>query len=260
LVIIARTPNALDEMFLTLEKEARDAGLIVNQTKTKYMKTAREKEKITQQYIIGQNQFASINEFTYLGAQINTQNKISEEIRKRIQAGNRYDLPTQSCVNTEVKLYNKRLQNIVSASNHARVHSMSTERRHHTQHGLHFNKKGREWIVNNIIKEIRNWKSSYRVSSPIELPWKNEMKDLGNQVSPVIVSVEKEGPNPNCKNDHFESEDSAAKVVSLFLSRTGVECMVQTTKLDDGQQEEITLRKSTRLKQLPSNKYQDFLY
>jgi len=36
--------------------------------------------------------------------------------------------------------------------------------------------------------------------------------------------------------------------------------MVQTTKLDDGQQEEITLRKSTRLKQLPSNKYQDFLY
>jgi len=30
LVIIARTPNALDEMFLTLEKEARGAGLIVN--------------------------------------------------------------------------------------------------------------------------------------------------------------------------------------------------------------------------------------
>jgi hypothetical protein len=29
LVII--TPNALKEMFLTLEKEARDAGLIVNQ-------------------------------------------------------------------------------------------------------------------------------------------------------------------------------------------------------------------------------------
>jgi hypothetical protein len=39
LVIITRTPNALKEMFLTLEKEARDAGLIVNQSKTKYMKT-----------------------------------------------------------------------------------------------------------------------------------------------------------------------------------------------------------------------------
>jgi len=54
-------------------------------------------------------------------------------------APHRYDLPPQTCVNTEVKLYNKRLQSTVSVSNHARVHSMSTERRHHTRHGLHFN-------------------------------------------------------------------------------------------------------------------------
>jgi hypothetical protein len=42
-------------MFLTLEKEARYAGLIVNQSKTKHMKTSRGKDKITQQYIIEQN-------------------------------------------------------------------------------------------------------------------------------------------------------------------------------------------------------------
>ena len=175
-------------------------------------------------------------------------------------APHRYDLPPQSCVNTEVKLYNKRLQSIVSAYNHARVHSMSTDRRHHTRHGLHLNKKGRDWIENNIIKEIRNWKTSCRVSSPTELPWKTEMKDLGNQVSQVTVSVEKEDLNPSCKNDdHPESENSAAKMGSLSLSQTDVKCLGQTSKLDDGQKEEITLRKSTRLKQHPSNKYQDFL-
>ena len=169
-------------------------------------------------------------------------------------APHRYDLPPQSCVNTEVKLYNIRLQSAVSDSNHARAHSMSTDRRHHTGHGLHLNKKGRDWIVNNIIKEIRNRKSSCRVSSPIELPRKNETKDL------VIVRVEKKGLNPKCKNDvHPESGDSAAKVGSLSLSRTIVECLGQTSKIDDGQQEEITIHKSTRLKQLPSNKYQDFL-
>ena len=157
-----------------------------------------------------------------------------------------------------MKLYNERLQSLVSASNHARVLSTPTERRHHTRHGLRLNKKGRDWVVNNIIKEIRNWKSSSRVSSPIELPWKNVMKDLGNQVSPVIVSVEKEDPSPNCKNDdHPESGDSAAKVGSL--SQTDVECLGQTSKINDGQQEEMTLRKSTILKQLPSTKYQDFL-
>jgi len=59
-------------------------------------------------------------------------------------APHRYDLPPQSCVNTEVKLYNKRLQSLVSASNHVRVLSTPTERRHHTRHGLHLNKKGRD--------------------------------------------------------------------------------------------------------------------
>ena len=101
--------------------------------------------------------------------------------------------------------------------------------------------------MNNIIKEIRNWKLSCRVSSPIELPWKNEINDLGNQVSPVIVSVGKEGPSPNYKNDdHPETGDSAAKMDSL--SQMDVECQGQTSNINDGQQEEVTLCKSSRLK------------
>jgi hypothetical protein len=104
LVIKARTPNALNEMFLALEKEAQYAGLIVNQSKTKYMKTARGKDKITQQCIIEQNQFERVNEFTYLGNQINAQNKRSEEIRKRIQAGNR-------CYYANKKLLSKKILN-----------------------------------------------------------------------------------------------------------------------------------------------------
>jgi hypothetical protein len=39
--------------------------------------------------IVFENQFERFNEFAYLGTQINAQNKKSEEIRKRIQAGNR---------------------------------------------------------------------------------------------------------------------------------------------------------------------------
>jgi hypothetical protein len=60
----------------------------------------------------------------------------------------RCDLPP-SCVNTEVKLYNKRLQSLMSTSNYVRVLNMTTERRHRTKHGLHLNKKGKDWIVNN---------------------------------------------------------------------------------------------------------------
>ena len=49
-MVIIRAPNALKEMILTLEKEARYAGL-----KTKHTKTVRRKDKIAQQYIIGQS-------------------------------------------------------------------------------------------------------------------------------------------------------------------------------------------------------------
>jgi len=115
----------------------------------------------------------------------------------------------------------------LSVSNHVRVLSTPTERRHHARHGLHLNKKGRDWAVNNVIKEIRNWKLSCRVSSHIQLPWKNKMNDTGNEVSPAIVSVGKEGPSPNCKNDgHPESGASAAEVDSL--SQTDEECLRQT--------------------------------
>jgi len=47
---------------------------------------------------------------------------------------------------------------------------MSTERRHHTKHGLHLSKKGKDLIVNNLIKEIRNLYLPCKVSPPIVLP------------------------------------------------------------------------------------------
>jgi hypothetical protein len=40
----------------------------------------------------------------------------------------RYDLPPSSCVNTEVKLYNKTLQSLMSTFNYVRVLDMTTER------------------------------------------------------------------------------------------------------------------------------------
>ena len=64
------------------------------------MKTARGKDKITQKYIIEQNLFERVNEFAYLGTQINAQNKGSEEIRKRIQTGNRCYYATKNYYQT----------------------------------------------------------------------------------------------------------------------------------------------------------------
>ena len=59
---------------------------------------------------IGQNQFESVNEFTYLGAQINTQNKICEEMRKRIQAGNRCYYAHKKLLSSKLMNYNSKIQ------------------------------------------------------------------------------------------------------------------------------------------------------
>jgi hypothetical protein len=68
----------------------------------------------------------------------------------------RYDLPLSSCVNTEVKLFNKRMLSLMTPFSHVKVVSTPTEREHHTRHGLHLSKKGKHWITDNLVKEIRN--------------------------------------------------------------------------------------------------------
>jgi hypothetical protein len=64
--------------------------------------------------------------------------------------------------------------------------------------------------------------------------------------------------SPSCRNDDYRIfGDSAVGVDSL--SKTEGEGLCQTSKVNDDPQEDATLRKSTRLKKLPTNKYQDFL-
>jgi hypothetical protein len=112
----------------------------------------------------------------------------------------------------------------MSTSNHVRALSMSTERRHHTKHGLHLNKKGEGWLVNNIVKEIRSFYLLCNISPPIVLPsrdvnenvsqlaqpnkdryWpRSDLKDdSGNQDLPVIVNDDTECPSPSCLNDDY---------------------------------------------------------
>ncbi|MDR2457634.1 MAG: hypothetical protein LBD41_04050 [Clostridiales Family XIII bacterium] len=56
----------------------------------------------------------------------------------------RYDLSPESCVDIEVKRFNKRLQSLANNFDHVNLVNVSTERIHHTKHGLHLNNKGKD--------------------------------------------------------------------------------------------------------------------
>jgi hypothetical protein len=90
IVIIGRTTQILIDTFCKLKYEALNAGLIVNNNKTKYLYCTRKTTQPT--YInTGDEQFEQVNSFkySYLGTMVNTDNSIEEKIKERIAAGNR---------------------------------------------------------------------------------------------------------------------------------------------------------------------------
>jgi hypothetical protein len=60
--------------------------------------------------------------------------------------------------------------------NHVSFLNICTERTHHTNHGLHLKKKGKEWVSHKLVKAIRTLFLTNSTSSPIALPWR-EVKE-----------------------------------------------------------------------------------
>jgi len=84
--MLARTQKALKETFITLQKEAEKLGLIIN---TKYMQLTRKTNIIKQDIEVEGKSYEAVNQFIYLGSEINSKNSIQDVIRLRMQAGNR---------------------------------------------------------------------------------------------------------------------------------------------------------------------------
>jgi hypothetical protein len=85
-VVIARRQKALKETVITLQEEAERLGLIINTNKTKYMQLTW---KTKHDFEVAGKSYETVDRFIYLGAQINGKNLLQDEIRLRIQAGNR---------------------------------------------------------------------------------------------------------------------------------------------------------------------------
>ncbi|PNF38678.1 hypothetical protein B7P43_G18384, partial [Cryptotermes secundus] len=78
----------------------------------------------------------------------------------------RYDLENWSCVNDEIKVFNRKLVKCTTAL--------------FTRHGLHLNKMGKNVLVRNIA--LICTKIVYRDAKPIYLPWKEINNDHDNEI------------------------------------------------------------------------------
>ena len=109
IIIIGRTKQILTDTFCKLKHDALNAGLIVNNNKTKYLYFTRKKIQPT--YIdTGEKQFEQVNSFKYLGTMVNTDNSIEEEIKERIAAGTGHSMFTKKLFTSKLISQNVTLQ------------------------------------------------------------------------------------------------------------------------------------------------------
>lgn len=89
-----------------------------------------------------------------------------------ISAPHRYDLQNNSCINDEVKVFNRKLKKYSKSFNYMHVLNAENNRDHYTHHGLHLNSKGKECMASKIARKIAE---IFTVNKPIQIHWKDEL-------------------------------------------------------------------------------------
>ena len=95
----------------------------------------------------------------------------------------RCDLEEISCVNKEIKVYNRKLNNIMRRYNYTEVIDMSANRDHYTKHGLHMHGAGKDWLARRLADTINKLFVNQELAS-ITLEWGKKVLRRGTNRKP----------------------------------------------------------------------------
>lgn len=136
----------------------------------------------------------------------------------------RYDLEKSSEINSEIHAFNKQLIKVKKAYSHVNILETESDRKLFTRHGMHLNKRGKEWLSKSLATQISKLVINKGTDVPkIALKWKDELSI--NQ-------------DPNIHMPSLSPPDQS----------TSTNKKIQIETLDT---ETITLRSSNRQKRLP---------
>ena len=80
----------------------------------------------------------------------------------------RHDLDRNSCINDEVKVYNRKLKKYLKVCANTQIIDIDSNRELFTKHGLHLNLKGKDQIARKIVQTIKIMLNR-KMSDPIKL-------------------------------------------------------------------------------------------
>ena len=138
-------------------------GIVKPNADTNQLKSTASEEvnKLTQKDIMiycgGANDMSKNNAGSGLHQEIKYLRSIQFTNIVVITVPHRYDLNFNSCVNEEIRRFNRRLTEIVNSLNKVTLVNAKMDRELCTRHGLHYNKKGKIEMaakISSVIQEI----------------------------------------------------------------------------------------------------------
>ena len=93
LYLIGCNVDTVKENYTRLEEKGKEFGLKVCEKKTKYMTTAlSDGRPLSHMLAMNGKRFETVDSFIYLGSQVNSDNNIGEEVRRRVTLGSTFPI------------------------------------------------------------------------------------------------------------------------------------------------------------------------
>jgi hypothetical protein len=129
-----------------------------------------------------------------------------------MRAPHRHDLSDLSCVNNEVKGFNRKLQKMMKIYDNTEILDVDINREYYTRHGLHMNISGREKMAKKISEAVSKIVTKKK-EKPITLTWEDmftgqsggmeERKDTSEMKETEIRSSRRCRKQPVTRKDDF---------------------------------------------------------
>jgi len=145
----------------------------------------------------------------------------------------RHDLDRTSEIDTEMQAFNRLILKVAKAYNHITIVDTDLDRQFFTRHGMHLNKRGKEWLAKLLVTHIsRLGSDKARISKKIVLKCKYELiTDQHPEINMTTTSPPAQINNINNKN-----------------------------QIDTTHKEIVVARTSNRQKRQPITRNKDFLW
>jgi len=113
-----------------------------------------------------------------------------------INSPHRHDLLPDSCVNHEVKKFNRQLNKIVKLQSKAKVLEVDLDRNHFTRNGLHLNSEGKKLVSHKLALAVPNFPTKHH-SATIPATWKDPPHIDTNPTTQILSTEEGNNSSAN---------------------------------------------------------------